>query len=102
MNSLETSQLTGARKAAILLSLLGDEPAAIILRNLPDHDLELVTDEVARLGQVPFDVTLDVLEESHQDRMWQHVYWSRRSARTGPRVWCSVWRDRRSLVSWTR
>jgi len=66
MNSLETSQLTGARKAAILLSLLGDEPAAIILRNLPDHDLELVTDEVARLGQVPFDVTLDVLEEYHQ------------------------------------
>jgi flagellar motor switch protein FliG len=66
MNSLETSQLTGARKAAILLSLLGDEPAAMILRNLPDHDLERVTDEVARLGQVPFDVTLDVLEEYQQ------------------------------------
>ena len=31
--------LSGARKAAILISLLGDEPAAAILRNLPDEDL---------------------------------------------------------------
>src|SRR5450432_3358070 len=66
MNSLGTSTLSGVRKAAILLSLLGDEPAATILRNLPDHDLQRVTDEVANLGQVPFDVTLDVLEEYQQ------------------------------------
>ena len=60
------SPLSGARKAAILLSLLGDEPAATILRNLPDLDLQRVTDEVAKLGQVPFDVTLGVLEEYQQ------------------------------------
>ena len=66
MSSLGSSTLTGVRKAAILLSLLGDEPAATILRNLPDHDLQRVTDELARLGQVPFDVTLDVLEEYQQ------------------------------------
>jgi len=66
MSSLGNTALTGTRKAAILLSLLGDEPAATILRNLPDHDLERITDEVANLGQVPFDVTLDVLEEYQQ------------------------------------
>jgi len=66
MSSPETSTLRGPTKAAILLSLLGDEPAATILRNLPDKDLRRVTDEVARLGQVPFDVTLDVLEEYQQ------------------------------------
>lgn len=66
MSALGTATLTGARKAAILLSLLGDEPAATILRNLPDRDLQKVTDEVAKLGQVPFDVTLDVLEEYQQ------------------------------------
>jgi flagellar motor switch protein FliG len=68
MSSLgtSTSTLSGARKAAILLSLLGDEPSATILRNLPDRDLQRVTDEVARLGPVPFDVTLDVLEEYQQ------------------------------------
>jgi flagellar motor switch protein FliG len=66
MSQLGPSSLSGARKAAILLSLLGDEPAATILRNLPDHDLQRVTDEVAKLGQVPFEVTLDVLEEYQQ------------------------------------
>jgi flagellar motor switch protein FliG len=66
MSSLAASQLTGVRKAAILLSLLGDESAATILRNLPHRDLERVTDEVATLGQVPFDITLDVLEEYQQ------------------------------------
>jgi flagellar motor switch protein FliG len=55
--------LTGPRKAAILLSLLGDEPAATILRNLPDDDLQRIADEVAHLGTVPFEVTLSVLEE---------------------------------------
>jgi flagellar motor switch protein FliG len=58
--------LTGSRKAAILVSLLGDEPAATILRNLPERDLQLIADEVANLGQVPFDVTLNVLEEYQQ------------------------------------
>lgn len=66
MSSLATSTLRGTTKAAILLSLLGDEPAATILRNLPDQDLRRVTDEVARLGQVPFEVTLEVLEEYQQ------------------------------------
>jgi flagellar motor switch protein FliG len=66
MSALGQTPLSGARKAAILLSLLGDEPAATILRNLPDSDLRRVTDEVANLGHVPFDVTLDVLEEYQQ------------------------------------
>jgi flagellar motor switch protein FliG len=59
-------QLSGARKAAILLSLLGEDPAATLLRNLPDRDLQRITDEVANLGQVPFEVTLEVLEEYQQ------------------------------------
>jgi flagellar motor switch protein FliG len=66
MSSLDNYSIAGARKAAILLSLLGDEPAAAIMRNLPDRDLQRVTDEVAKLGQVPFDVTLGVLEEYQQ------------------------------------
>jgi flagellar motor switch protein FliG len=66
MNALGQAPLTGSRKAAILVSLLGDEPAATILRNLPERDLQLIADEVANLGQVPFDVTLNVLEEYQQ------------------------------------
>jgi flagellar motor switch protein FliG len=66
MSTLERPPLSGTRKAAILLSLLGDESAATILRNLPDGDLQRVTEEVAALSSVPFEVTLDVLEEFQQ------------------------------------
>jgi flagellar motor switch protein FliG len=53
----------GTRKAAILLSLLGESEAAPILRNLPGGELERLTAEVARLPQVPAELTLQVLEE---------------------------------------
>ena len=58
--------MNGTRKAAILLSLLGDDAAATILRNLPDNDLQRITDEVASLGHVPFEAALAVLEEYQQ------------------------------------
>lgn len=57
---------TGTRKAAILLSLLGEDAAAPILRNLPDEDLERITEEVSNLGHVPLEATLQVLEEYNQ------------------------------------
>jgi flagellar motor switch protein FliG len=66
MNVPGQIQLSGARKAAILISLLGDDSAATLLRNLPDRDVQRITDEVANLGQVPFEVTLEVLEEYQQ------------------------------------
>ena len=66
MNELGSSTLSGTRKAAILVSLLGDEPAATILRNLPENDLQRISDEVANLGHVPFETTLEVLEEYQQ------------------------------------
>ena len=66
MSATEHAQLSGTRKAAILISLLGDESAAAILRNLSEDELQRLTDEVATLPSVPFDETLDVLEEFQQ------------------------------------
>ncbi len=66
MNGTEHVPLTGVRKAAILLSVLGEEVAAPILRKLSEDDLQRVTDEVANMGPVPFGLTLDVLEEYQQ------------------------------------
>ena len=63
MSSAGTIAMSGTRKAAILLSLLGDEPAATILRNLPDDDLQQITEEVANLPHVPFEVSFGILEE---------------------------------------
>ncbi|HEX7730066.1 MAG TPA: flagellar motor switch protein FliG [Terracidiphilus sp.] len=53
----------GAQKAAILLSLMSEEDAAPILRNLPEGDLQRLTDEVSNLPSVPVEVTMQVLEE---------------------------------------
>jgi flagellar motor switch protein FliG len=63
MNGMERTTCTGTRKAAILLSLLGEDAAAPILRNLPDEDLERIAEEVTQLGQVSFEATVQVLEE---------------------------------------
>lgn len=66
MSSLERAQTTGPRKAAILLSFLGEDAAAPILRNLSEGDLERITDEIANLARVPISVTMQVLEEYQQ------------------------------------
>ncbi len=62
----QQAQLTGARKAAILLAVLGEEAAATILRALPEDDLQRVTQEIARLGAVPKEVSIKVMEEYQQ------------------------------------
>jgi flagellar motor switch protein FliG len=66
MSTAHQVPLSGPRKAAILLSLLGEDSSAAILRNLPEQDLQRVTDEVAKLRIVPFEITHGVLEEFHQ------------------------------------
>lgn len=73
MSLTDRAPLTGIRKAAILLSVLGDEAAAPVLRNLRDDDLERVAEEVAGLGKVPLETTLQVLEE-YQEIMAAQEY----------------------------
>src|SRR5579875_1360216 len=73
MSIAERAPLTGVRKAAILLSVLGEDAAAPILLNLRDDDLERVAEEVANLGKVPLESTLQVLEE-YQEIMAAQEY----------------------------
>ena len=63
--SAQTSklELSGARKAAILLTVLGEDSAATVFRNLNEEDLQRVADEVASLGMVPVELSLQVFEE---------------------------------------
>jgi flagellar motor switch protein FliG len=59
----EKLALSGARKAAILLTVLGEDSAATVFRNLDEKDLQRVADEVAGLGTVPVELTIQVFEE---------------------------------------
>ncbi len=58
-----TAGLTGVRKAAILLTVLGEDSAAAVFKNLSEEELHLVAEEVACLGKVPPELSLQVFEE---------------------------------------
>ncbi len=56
-------QMSGIRKAAILLVTLGEETAKTMFQNLPENDVQRVTDEVMRLGEVTPEQCTQVLSE---------------------------------------
>ena len=66
MSATERATARGAQKAAILLSLMSEEDAAPILRNLPEADLQRITDEMSNLSAVSADIAIQVLEEYKQ------------------------------------
>lgn len=68
MSRLEYENLSGTRKAAILLSVLGDDAAAPVLRSLAVDEVERIAEEISQMGQIPLDATLQVLEE-HRERV---------------------------------
>jgi flagellar motor switch protein FliG len=59
----EKPKLSGVRKAAILLTILGEEAAATVFRDLDPLDLQHVADEVANLGAIPVELSIQVIEE---------------------------------------
>jgi flagellar motor switch protein FliG len=63
---LEVQSMSGVRKAAILMTSLGDDAAAALFCHLSDEDLQGLTHEIARLGSVPKEISLQVLEEYQQ------------------------------------
>jgi len=61
--SAATEILSGKRKAAILLVLLGDEASAHIYQNLPENELRIVSQEIAELEYVTPEAAARVLIE---------------------------------------
>jgi flagellar motor switch protein FliG len=67
------SALSGVRKAAILLTLIGEEAAALICRQLSSSDVQQIAAEVALLDAIPPDLAQQVLEE-YQQRAGSHRF----------------------------
>jgi len=63
--------LTGTRKAAILMAIMGEEAASAIYRHLSDKDVQVVTKELAELSGVPPEMAQQILEEYSQLAMTQ-------------------------------
>ena len=63
MSTRAPSPVSGPRKAAILITIMGEEAASAIYRHLPDKDVQIVTREIAEMGKVPPQVIQEILEE---------------------------------------
>ena len=64
--AISVAELSGAQKAAIVLMAIGQEAAAGITQTLSAEDLEQITYEIARLDNVPAEVTRAVVAEWEQ------------------------------------
>jgi flagellar motor switch protein FliG len=60
-----SGKMTGTRKAAILLVLLGEEAAAAVYRNLPELKVHELTHEIAELDTVTPEMSAQILQEYH-------------------------------------
>jgi len=58
-----TANMSGVRKAAVLLVAVGEELAKEILRALPEADVQLLTEELAELRGITPDISTGILEE---------------------------------------
>jgi flagellar motor switch protein FliG len=60
------TNLSGVRKAAILLVLLGDEAASLVYRNLPEEDLQKLTEEISELEYISPEIGAQILQEYYR------------------------------------
>jgi flagellar motor switch protein FliG len=58
--------LSGVRKAAILLVLLGEEAASLVYRNLPEEDLQILTEEISELEYISPEIGAQILQEYYR------------------------------------
>jgi len=68
-----TAQLSGVRKAAVLLVAVGEDLAKDILRTLPEADVQRLTEELAELKGVPPELSAEILDEFWELLETQHV-----------------------------
>jgi flagellar motor switch protein FliG len=62
----QPANVSGVRKAAILLVAVGEELAKEVLRALPEQDVQRITEELADLRGITPEISADVLEEFWQ------------------------------------
>ena len=71
---MAVSEMTGLRKAAVLLVQIGKEHSAQIMKALSDSEVEELTGEIARLQAIEPDVAESVLREFKQLAAARHYF----------------------------
>lgn len=62
----EVAELSGLRKAAILMIMIGDEASSVIMRELDDDEIQHIGREIARVQTLTSEEAEGVLEEFYQ------------------------------------
>jgi len=65
-NAQNPEILSGARKAAVLLVLIGDAASAELVKQLSDDEVQLVSREIARIRTITSEQAENILEEFYQ------------------------------------
>lgn len=65
-NAGPEDRIPGAKKAAMLVVVMGEEISGEVLRNLTEDEVDLISREVAQLGAIPPEQAEKVLEECYQ------------------------------------
>jgi len=64
--NVNTDEISGARKAAILMVSIGDEASSAILRELDEDEIQLISQQIARVNSINSNETEKILEEFYQ------------------------------------
>ena len=65
-NAQNTEILTGPRKAAVLLVLIGDSASSELIKQLSDDEVQLVSREIARIRTITSEQAEAILDEFYQ------------------------------------
>ncbi len=60
---LDVSKMTRVQKLAALLIVIGPEAAAQVMRNLDEHELDVIAAEMAKMPMIPQNLQKDILKE---------------------------------------
>jgi flagellar motor switch protein FliG len=63
MSEARASSVTGPRKVAVLLALLGEDAASVLLRQLGEKEIQTIAEELVTIDSVPSEIAQEVLEE---------------------------------------
>lgn len=66
MRKVVNGDLNSRQKAAIILAVLGPEPAAEVLKHLTEDQVEAISLEMARLDKVTPDIRTNIVQEFHE------------------------------------
>lgn len=71
--ALNTTSMSGLRKAAILLVRMGKEYSSRVLAGMSESEVEEISAEIARLGKLEPDMVGDVIDEFYAMATTRHV-----------------------------